>query len=738
MNWRKLLLIFVLFLLILIGGVLLYAFWPTTPNLAHLAAPAGSHDVRILRDEWGVPHVFGRTDADAAFGLAYAHAEDDFLTIQQILAASRGQLGRYYGVDAAPNDYMVQLLRLWEVVDANYDTQLDGETRALLDGYAAGLNHYAALHAEAALPGLFPVRGQDIAAGFLHKTPLFFGLDGVLTELFAEERQRPLIPKQTTTSDGRPFFNAIADDSLPPTVKYGSNVIAVGPGRSANGETFLAVNSHQPWTGPVAWYEAHIHSEQGWDAVGGLFPGAPFILHGHNRDLGWGFTVSSPDLIDVFVLDINPDNPNQYRFDGQWLDLEVRQAPITVKLLGRLTWTVRREVLWSVYGPTVRQLHGVYAVRYAGIGELGLAQQWLRLNKARNFGEWQAAMRDGPLPTFNVGYADREGNIYYLYNARLPLRAEGYDWSQYVPGNTSETLWTEYLPFDQLPQVLNPPSGFVQNSNSSPFQTTLGDGNPDPAAYAASFGIETRMSNRAQRSLSLLGSDLSITEAEFTAYKFDTEYGAGSDVDKMVEWIVAANLPDDNAKAGQAILRGWDRRTTLDSRGATLLVLTLYYLNETEGVHLSVDKLIGNDMGQTAVLAAYQQTIDQLMTQFGTVAVPWGSVNRLQRGGLDLPVGGAPDTLYAVYGEREAENGRLRGIAGDSYVLLVTWDAAGNVHSRSLHQFGSATLDENSPHYADQSPLFVRQQLKPVWLDEAEIRAHLQREYRPGEEISLP
>ncbi|MCA9970617.1 MAG: penicillin acylase family protein, partial [Anaerolineales bacterium] len=515
--------------------------------------------------------------------------------------------------------------------------------------------------------------------------------------------------------------------------RFGSNTLAVAPERTANGETFLAVNSHQPWSGPVAWYEAHVHSAQGWDAAGGLFPGAPLILHGHNRDLGWAFTVNSPDLVDVFVLEMNPDDPNQYRFDGEWLALEVRQAPISVQLFGRFRWTVKQEVLWSVYGPTVRQPHGVYALRFAGYGEVGLVEQWYRMNKATTFDEWLAAMRDGPLPSFNVGYADKTGNIYYLYNALLPMRAAGYDWQQYLPGNTSETLWTDYLPFDELPQVLNPAAGFIQNGNSTPFQTTLGADNPDPADYAAVFGIETGMTNRALRALALLGRDEAITEAAFAAIKYDAGYAADSDVAAFVAALLAAPPPDDpDLRQALALLRDWDLQATPDSEGATIGLLLLYFLYEAD-VGLTSWKLVGNEVSAEALLPALEQAVAHLQTHFGRIDVPWGEVNRLRRGDVDVALGGGPDALHAIYGSFD-EDGRLHAFSGDAYVMLVTWDAAGQVHSRSIHQFGSATLDAASPHYADQAPLFATQTLKPVWLDEADIRANLSRVYRPGEE----
>ena len=694
--------------------------WPFVVNLDELETINDNYDVVIRRDSFGVPHIFGQTDADAAYGLGYAHAEDDFLTIQQALVAARGKLGVAYGIDAAPNDYMVQLLRIWDVVDAQYDS-IPPDIQAIMQGYADGLNYYAALHEdELLLPELFPISGQDVAAGFIHRVPLFFGLDGALGDLFAETRQNTVSEKEVI--------------HLPPAVKYGSNVIAVGPERSANGETFLAVNSHQPWEGIVAWYEAHMVSGEGWNMVGGLLPGSPTITHGHNEHLGWAFTVNSPDLIDIYVLEMNPDNPDQYLFDGEWHDLEVGEAPITVTLFGRFRWTVKREVLWSVYGPTVRQDHGVYALRYAGMGEIGHVEQFVRMNKATNLAEWQAAMREGPLPMFNTGYADAEGNIFYVYNGRIPIRAEGYNWQQYLPGNTSETLWTEYLPFDELPQVSNPPSGFVQNANSSPYRTTLGEGNPDEANFSPTLGINDTMSNRSLRALELYGSDESITAAEFMAYKYDMTFSAEADVSRMVQMILAEPPPSDlDERAAYDLLASWDGQTNPENSGATVALLTFFYLLEADGTDISVSNMTGGAFTAVSVQTSFSQAVDHLSEHFGSVEVPWQEVNRLVRGDADLGLGGAPDVLHAVYGEM-GEDGRFHGVAGDSYILLVTWQPDGTVSSQSIHQYGSATLDEDSPHYADQAPIFVARELTPVWFTEEAILANLEQAYRPGEE----
>jgi acyl-homoserine-lactone acylase len=730
-----------------------YAFRPIQVDSPTLESEGDGYQVRILRDDWGVPHIFGQTDADASFGLAYAHAEDDFLTIQQTILAARGRLASVYGKDAAANDYMVYLLRIWDVVQAGYERDLSLDSRQVIEAYADGINYYAGLHpGEVLSASLFPVSGKDIVAASVHKSPLFFQLDDTLAELFAPERQRKISPgpagaesllQENSAGLGKtPRWVSLSELGTAGEQKlmgfdtrYGSNTFSVGPARTPDGSTYLAVNSHQPWQGPTTWYEAHVHSEQGWDMSGATFPATPALIHGHNRNLGWAFTVNQPDLADVYVLEINPENPYQYRFDGEWLDLEVRQAPIEVRLFGRLTWTVKEETLWSLYGPVVRQDHGTYALRYAGYGLVNIDEQLYRMNKAQDFETWQQAMRAGGLPNFNVGYADREGNIYYLYNAMLPLRADGYDWSLYLPGNTSRTLWTERVPFEQLPQVLNPASGFLQNANSSPFRTTLGSENPRRQDYARNFGIETRMTNRSLRLLELFGADESITFDEFIAYKYDWTYSERSAVARFTEILTGTNWPeaDGDLRRALEILDSWDLQTDPQSRGATLMVFTLHHLIEA-GQSLEASALVETDVPIPALKEAFQQAVATLKENFGRVDVPWEQVNRLQRGEVDLGLGGGPDVLHAIYGSLQ-EDGRFKAHTGDSYVQLTAWDASDRVRAVSIHQFGSATLDEGSAHYADQSVLFAQRQLKPAWFDEAEIRAHLEREYRPGEEI---
>ncbi|MCA9230579.1 MAG: acylase [Planctomycetales bacterium] len=714
---------------LLIAAAIVYFTLPDGPAPSAFEGLGGKYEVKILRDDYGVPHIFGKTDPDTAFGLAYAHAEDDFATIRESLLQSRGELASYAGKEQAPIDFLAKLLKVKETVAKGYP-QLPQEVRMLCNAYADGLNFYVAKHPDAIPRRYLPMTGQDVIAGFVFKGPFFYGFDNEVMRLFAEERKRPLSQK----GDLEDTASAIEGWLRKEGVEVGSNAFAVAPSRTSDGSTYLAINSHQPWEGPVAWYEAHLVSEQGWNCIGGLFPGTPVILVGHNEHLGWAHTVNSPDLTDIYVLDVNPDNPNQYKFDGEWLDFEVRQVPIEVKLWGPLRWTVKREALWTVHGPAVRQSHGVYAIRYASMGDVRQVQQWYAMNKARDFEEWQTALRMRANASLNSVYADKQGNIYYLYTGKLPLRAEGYNWENYLPGNTSETLWNTFIEFDAMPQVFNPETGFIQNCNNSPFRTTSGAGNPDPALFSKTLGIEMHMSNRSLRALELFGADDSISWEEFHTYKFDDAYSVDSDEVKI--WRHLCKAESDNVTTQEAlkVWRDWDQRTDQENTSTALVVLTLRPGSNDDQRPL--------DEADTQALLKEMTWVAKLLQKtHGRIDVPWGEVNRMIRGDVNLPLDGGPDVLRAIYqtfkrgGEIVGmEDGQLEGRGGDCYFMLVRWDQEGKITSEAIHQYGAATIARESEHYDNQAPLFARKEMRESLLTESAVREHLSQEYKPGEE----
>jgi acyl-homoserine-lactone acylase len=720
----------------LVVAALVYAYVPVpAPDLSALTASEQPYAATISRDRFGVPHVHGATDADTAYGLAWAHAEDDFLTLQQSALAARGRLATVAGRDAAPIDYLVALLRVRETTAAGYPG-LDADTRALLEGYAAGFNAYAAANpGEVISRELFPVTGEDLVAASVQKAPLFFGLDVILAALFDDA---PL--DEVRHALAAPTGREVA-------VPAGSNVLVAGPSRTPDGATHLVSNSHQPWTGPVAWYEATLTSDEGWRATGALFPGVPTIVLGHNERVAWSFTVNRPDLVDVYRLDVDPDDPTRYRVDGQWLDMEVAEVGIEVALLGRLRWTFPQEVAWTIFGPVIRRDEGDVALRWAGMGEVGIFQQLYRMNQAQDVDELLAALADQDgLASFNLGAADAAGRIAYLYHALLPRRDDlpAVDWHGVVPGDTRATRWDQVLAFDELPRVVDPSAGFLQNANSTPFSASDGPGLPDPTAWPeATTGVERYETNRSLRALDLLGGDEPLDLERLLAVKFDTRYDERSAVASWRERLVAAGdqLDGDAELAGREVLASWDLTADVDTAGTALMVLTIAALFEDDRVTFDPARLgdveVADEVPDDVLLDAYRAAVAWLVDAHGRVDVPWGEVNRLRRGEVDLPLSGAPDVLRAIYGQRSGD-GELTGIAGDAYVAVVTFDADGVVHSRAVHQFGSATLDEDSPHYADQSPLFASEQLRDVPFTDEELAAAAVVSYPAGADRPRP
>jgi penicillin amidase/acyl-homoserine-lactone acylase len=434
--------------------------------------------------------------------------------------------------------------------------------------------------------------------------------------------------------------------------------------------------------------------------------------------------VNTPDLADVYRLELDPNDPDRYRLDGEWRQLEKSEVELSVKLFGRLHWTVRRELLRSAHGPAIRQPHGTYALRFVGMGELRHLDQYLRMNHARNFEEWTDAIRMQAIPSVNFVYADRAGNIAYFYNAKFPKRVPGLDWQKVLPGDRSDLIWRETLPFDAAPHVVNPHSGFVVNANHTPFRSTAPPDAPDPAKFPPELGIETRMTNRGQRELELFGSDTSISRAEFHAYKFDKRYAEGSEARRIVAEILAADFGDDpELRAGQQLLRRWSYGAEADDPAAALAILS--------ASPVVVAMMQGKP--PPSVQGSYRAALRTLLRHHGRLDVPWGQVNRFRRGRLDLPASGGPDVLRAIEDFELDHDGTYSARSGDSLVMFVEWDRAGRQRIETIHQFGSATLDERSPHYADQVALFLSEQTKAVTMDEAELRTRLERDYRPGE-----
>ena len=711
----------ILFSLVVFVGcvfVIAYATLPSLPDLNPLLAKAHDYDVEVLRDEWGIPHVYGKQDKDTAFGLGYAQSEDDFATLQTVILATRGTLAAQIGAKAAKTDFVVQYMGVWDVVNEQYESQVPADIKIIAQAYADGVNVYAAEHPEKVSRYLLPVTAKDLIAGFTFKTPMFYGFDKALGDLVNPELPHEL----AKTSDAA--LTVIPSQDLP----IGSQGIAIAPSRSEDGLTHLLVNSHQPLTGPVAWYEARLHSEEGWNMVGSTFPGAPVIIHGHNHDLGWANTVNKPDLVDFYKITVNPENDNEYLLDGEWQTFGHKTASMLVTLFGPIRWTFTKDIKLTQHGPVMETEHGLYAARWAGMNEVRTLEFMYRMNKASNQSEFERVLAMNAMPSINYVYADKDGNIAHYYNAKFPNRIEGWEWQKILPGDRSELIWQGYRDVSMMPKTVNPKTGFVYNANNPPFMSTDGDDDAKPEDFPASMGIETFVTNRALQIEALAKQQEKISLAEFKQMKFDNAYHPLShQIQTLNHWLshVDASEFTPQELQGLNVIKDWDFHTNKANPHAALAVLTMD----------PIQKANGDDVPMDVITQQYKQTVAALMQTHGALDVAYGDVFRLIHGDKNLAISGAPDTLRAVYGKDLNAQGQAENKAGDGFMMFVSWDKNGLVYSEAAHQYGSATLDTTSPHYNDQMEMFVDEELRLVPFALHDLAGQVSRRYRPGKDI---
>ncbi len=697
-------------LLLLLALLVLVGLMVWEPLLAHpgKAPAARAYRAEIVRDEWGVPHIYGKTDADVAYGVALAHSEDDFRTLQDVVAMTRGRYGALAGEDGAQFDYVLALLDARGTVKRQY-AKVPLRTRALLEAYATGLNDYAAAHpGEVRLGNLFPVNGEDVATGFALRQPFFFGLNNVVGPLVKGDS---LLPDPGPRLRGTPLPDREAAANL------GSNAFAIAPGRSDDGVTRLVSNSHQPWEGGVAWYELVVESGQGWHFAGATFPGSPFPFLGHNEDLGWTNTVNEPDMVDVYQLALDKAGTH-YRMDGKWLPLEETSVRLPVRF-GPVVLPVSRKVYRSVHGPVVINAKGAFAFRYGGMDSLATLDAYYALNKAKTYAEWQAILARQAIPSTNFIYADKSGTIAYWYNAAIPARQQGPDWRSVLPGDRSDLIWHSLVPFGSLPHYVNPASGFVFNSNNTPFVAAGKASDLDPASSPPEMGVELRMTNRAYRAEKLLDATNPIGRAELERIKYDTGYERAGYMKKVLDGIAALDVRDNpRLLAAQRLMGQWDLTADGAGRADALAVLLLR-------------KPMGDDYNGKP-LTPPRELLDaasaHLMKYFGRLDPPLQDILRLRHGpgryAVDLPLDGGSDTLRASTLWDVEPDGRLKVRHGDSYVMFVEWAPGKPVISQSIQPFGAATTRPDSVHFTDQSALFVQHKLKPVHFTRADTMAN--------------
>jgi acyl-homoserine-lactone acylase len=666
----------------------------------HCSAQINPENITIARDSFGVPHIFAKTDPEAAYGLAWAHAEDDFESIQLVMLSGKARLGSSLGRKGAEADYVVKLFRCRDIVDQQWST-LSPDFVALIKGYVAGLNAYGkAFPRQIKYKAVFPFNEKEYLTAVIFSISMFCGLDDVLPRVLG---------------------GTIA--TIPGFMPQGSNAIAIHPTRTNTGEAFLAINAHQPLEGPTAFYEAHVQTEQGWNMLGGVFPGGCLIFHGTNENLGWAHTVNYMDKIDVFQLEMNPSNSNQYKFDGQWVDLEVKKAKLKVK---GVPVTIGKKIYWSKYGATVKTGKGVFSIRLPANMDIKALEEWYRMNKAHNFTEFYKAISMTSLPMFNIMYADRYDTIFYVSNGKLPRRNPDpqYDWKSTVPGNTSATLWNSFKTIGELPQYINPGSGYLYNTNHSPFLATDPAYNLDSKKFDKNDAFETYHNNRSQRFTELVKDIKQFDYSTFRRIKFDNQLPKDLKYPYSIDTMLSLSANDyPLLKDVISRFQQWDRRAVAGSNGAAIFLVIYHYV---------ADRLKGQPSRQLTrqeSIDAYQYAKDYLVKYFGSTSVTLGDIQKLVRGNEERPANGLPDVLAAAYAA-PYKNGIRKVISGDAYICFVRYPKDGLPIIESVNTFG-ASSHPDSPHFRDQEELFRQQKTKPMTLDKDIILAKAERIYHP-------
>ena len=666
-----------------------------------LQAQINPQKVTIARDQYGVPHIFAKTDPEVSYGLAWAHAEDDFESLQKVALPSKGLMGRVYGKDGVGADYAFALFRCKEITEEKWTT-LSPDFIRLIEGYVQGLNDYAQKHPEEVLhKDLFPITLKDYIASSVLALTVFNGGDRALSAIFSN-RVDPLIN-----------FD-----------KMGSNAIAIHPSRTNTGEAFLAINAHQPNEGPEAFYEAHVSSEENWNALGGLLAGGPCILHGVNENLGWAHTVNLCDRMDIYQLQMNPKNADQYLFDGQWVDLEKKKIKLLIK---GIPIPVTRDLLWSKYGATMKNDQGVFAIRLGANMEIRALEQWYRMNKAKNHTEFYNAISLQGLSMFNIMYADKRDTIFYINNALMPERdpSPAFNWKKTLPGNTSKTLWTSFQSIRKLPQYVNPKSGYLFNTNHSSFLATAKEDNLLATAFPKESGWETNQNNRSVRVMQMMPQG-KIDYETFKKIKFSRQLPESLQYMYGVDTMFLMKKNDyPQLDTLLQVLQTWDRKGEADSKGAA--VFLLIYENVSAAMRGKEPQQLTRIQCEKTLL----EVRDYMRKHFGTVDLRLGDIQKLVRGDKEYPGPGLPDLLAPEWGV-PWKDGKRRITGGDAYVAMVRFPKTGLPIIETVNTYG-ASSKKGSPHFDDQVPLFLKQELKPMTLDKAKVMAEAKRIYHPGE-----
>ena len=658
----------------------------------------------ILWDTWGVPHIYAATDLGTFKAFGYAQAEAHGNLILKLYGEARGRASEYWGEANLPTDRFVRTMGIPGRAEQWYQ-QINPTYRANLDAFAAGINQYAVEHPDQIVDSVrvvLPVRAQDVLAHGQKIVNFLF--------MFFGQVDLP----ETLNNDHRP----------------GSNMWAISAKRSATGHPLLLGNPHLGWYDLYLFFEAHQVTPTR-NFYGTTLVGMPTPAIGFNDAVGWSHTVNTQDGVDVYRL---TKKGAGYLYDGAEKPFTTRTESIMVKGaagVARIDTLVIKE---SVHGPVFREEAGTaLAVRVAGLDDPNGSEQWWRMGGAKSMADFESIVKEIHVPFFNIIAASQDGHIYYFFGGKTPKRSRGTfdDWTAPVRGDSSGLVWNEMLPYDQLPHLMDPATGWLQNANDPPWTVTF------PLAFNrdsfASYVAPTEMAFRPQRSATMQLADSSVTLEELIEYKHSTHMGLA---DRLLPDLVAAARAkgDSTAKLAADVLEKWDRNADVGSRGAVLFeawVQQWFKLGKgrTFARPWRLDSALTTPAGiadPSVAAKALSAAAQEVRKAHGALDVAYGDVNRLRYGGKDLPGNGAAGDPYGVFRVayyRPEKDGKMAIVAGDTYYQAVEFGTP--VRAKVLTAYGNST-QPGSKHVGDQLELFSKKQMRDAWRTRAEVEANLE------------
>ena len=698
---------------------------------------AQSKNVTIIRDTWGIPHIYGKTDADAVFGLMYTQCEDGFNRVEMNSLEMLGRTAEIKGEGKLFADLQMRLIYDSSAAIADYKNS-PLWFKKLLDASADGVNYYLYKH-------------PNVKPALLHHFEPWFALMRTDGSIDATSNGGIGIEQIKAFYSGKEsaFANPVYS-SLPENVN-GSNGFAVAPSKTLSHHAMLYINPH------VTFYfreEVQMISDEGLNAYGAVTWGQFFVYQGFNEHCGWMHTSSHADVADVYKEKITKDNNGiYYQYNDSLLPVRSKAIELYYKM-GDAVGRFPVKAYYTHHGPVLAGNGTSWlSVKEYNRSLKALMQSWLR-TKARSYNDFEKTMDMKANTSNNTVYADDKGNIAYWHGDFMPRRDPAYDWSLPVDGTTSATEWKGVHDLKEIVQVHNPATGWIQNCNSTPY-TVSGKSSPDLKnfpAYMAPDGQNARAIN----AMRLLDKENAFTLDKLTSVGYDT-YLSAFEILLPSLFNVSLDLSspsNDSLKLAIQLLKDWDKKsseasvpTTIAIEWATLMSkkIPAGKTDEERSNNIGFLKSVANNVSSSMQILLLQEVLKDLQQRFGTWQVPWGMINRFQRANYDLgelfndnknsvPVGLASSTwgcLPAFNSVKPERNNYRYGVSGNSFVAAVEFGK--KVKARTILTGGEGAMP-SSKHFTDQADMYIHGKFKEVWFYKEDVLKHVEHQYHPGEE----